>query len=252
MTNVFRKERQLWQALLLLVILFTTMLLPNRKCHPANTGGGTDAYIMKLSSNGSSLLYSTYLGGSGNEAVNDIAVDGSGNAYLTGSTVSTNFPTTRDAIPLSNNGVCITPVCAHAFLTKLNASGSGFVYSTYLGGTGVDVGIGVAVDSANNAYLTGSTTSVDFPTTPQAFDRELARAGIADAFVLKIVEGTPLITCLRDDGNGHVLRVNTSIGEFEFINCRKGWSVKGQLIASTNGCKITLTAMQGAARASTL
>jgi hypothetical protein len=214
--------------------------LPTTSLQRTNAGS-TDAFVTKFDIANHQIAYSTYVGGSGNEAVNDIAVDGSGNAYITGSTVSTNFPTTRDAIPLSNNGLCITPVCTHAFLTKLNASGSGFAYSTYLGGTGVDVSNGVAVDSANNAYLAGSTTSVDFPTTPQAFDRELARAGIADAFILKIVEGSPLITCLKDDANGNILRVNTSVGEFEFVNCRKGWSVKGQLTATTNGCKTTLT-----------
>ena len=103
---------------------------------------------------GSALVYSTYLGGSGADGGNGIAVDSSGNAYVTGSTNSTNFPTMNPLQPaIGGSG-------QNAFVTKLNPSGSSLVYSTYLGGSGNagDGGTGIAVDSSGNAYVTGATT----------------------------------------------------------------------------------------------
>jgi len=125
------------------------------------------------------LLYSTYLGGPGSEGGQGIAVDGAGNAYLTGSTNSTNFPTTPGAFDTTANGN------GDAFVTKLNPTGSApLVYSTYLGGSGLDQGFGIAVDAAGNAYVTGQTSSTNFPTTPGAFDT--THNGFADAFVTKL------------------------------------------------------------------
>ena len=89
--------------------------------------------MTKINAAGSALVYSTYLGGSGNDYGNGIAVDGSGNAYVTGSTESTNFPT-ANPLQASNGG------SSDAFVTKINAAGSALVYSTYLGGSGSDVG----------------------------------------------------------------------------------------------------------------
>jgi hypothetical protein len=123
------------------------------------------------------LLYSTYLGGSGEDVGEGIAVDASGNAYVTGVTDSTEFPTTPNAFDTTFNGV------QDAFVTKLNPTGSALVYSTYLGGSGNDLGLGIAVDASSNAYVTGITGSTNFPTTPGAFD--ITFNGSFDAFVSK-------------------------------------------------------------------
>ncbi|MGH7480090.1 MAG: SBBP repeat-containing protein [Candidatus Methylomirabilales bacterium] len=148
----------------------------------------TDAFVTKLNTTGTALLYSTYLGGGNADVGNGIAVDGAGNAYVTGSTASaapTPFPTTPGAFqttignPLSTN--------TDAFVTKLNTTGTALVYSTYLGGSASDIGHGIAVDAANNAYVTGETPSANFPTTVGAFQTALANAAfVADAFVTKV------------------------------------------------------------------
>lgn len=116
-----------------------------------------DAFATKLTPAGS-FIYSTYLGGAtGSDTGFGIATDSSGNAYLTGSTTSTDFPT-MNPIHGSNGGSN-----GDVFVTKLNSQGSALVYSTYLGGTGFEMGRGIAVDAANNAYVTGITDSVEFP-----------------------------------------------------------------------------------------
>ncbi|MEP6910697.1 MAG: SBBP repeat-containing protein [Actinomycetota bacterium] len=153
---------------------------------------GTDAFVTKLNAAGSDLLYSTFLAGSGSDSGDGIAVDGAGSAYVTGSTASSDFPTTPGVIDTENNGL-------DAFVTKLNVAGSGLLYSTYLGGSGFlsasgsDAGFGIAVDGAGAAYVTGRTGSADFPTTPGAFDSSLNGGGSGylnngddDAFVTKL------------------------------------------------------------------
>jgi beta-propeller repeat-containing protein len=149
------------------------------------------------------LVYSTYLGGSGFDDGNGIAVDGSGNAYVTGSTLSTNFPT-ANSLQASNGSGSIN---YDAFVTKINATGSAYVYSTYLGGSGFDRGGGIAVDGSGNAYVTGSTNSTNFPTTDPI--QASYGGGNGDAFVTKInAAGSALVysTYLGgggfDDGSG--------------------------------------------------
>jgi len=151
-------------------------------------GGSTSAFVTKLNANGSMLVYSTYLGGGlqgpilpGREEGRGIAVDSAGNAYVTGETVSTNFPTTPGAFQVSGG-------IGDAFVTKLNPSGSGLIYSTYLGGGGIDIGFAIAVDSSGNAYVTGSTQSTDFPTTSGVFQPACNSIPILcyDAFVTKL------------------------------------------------------------------
>src|SRR5262249_15945465 len=117
------------------------------------------------------LSYSTYLGGNSNDWGFGIAVDGAGDAYVTGVTQSTNFPTA------SGNQTTLQGTFA-AFASKLNAAGTALVYSTYLGGSLTPSGAsamtqssGIAVDSAGNAYVAGSTSAKDFPTTAGAFQR---------------------------------------------------------------------------------
>jgi hypothetical protein len=130
----------------------------------AACGGGNcsgDAFVTKINPSGSALVYSTYLGGSNPDGANAIAVDSSGSAYVTGSTLSTDFPI-KDALQGVGGG-------DKAFVSKFNTAGTALVYSTYLGGSDVDYGDGITVDGAGNAYVTGETYSHDFPTTPGAF-----------------------------------------------------------------------------------
>jgi hypothetical protein len=125
----------------------------------ASFGGGTsDVFVAKLNAAGSALVYSTYLGGSNYDYGHGVAVDASGNAYVTGETASTDFPTVNP-LQATNNAVQAT-----GFVAELNAAGSALIYSTYLGGTGSDSGNAIAVDTSGDAYVTGSTSSPDFPT----------------------------------------------------------------------------------------
>jgi len=133
------------------------------------------------------LLYATFLGGGGNDSGRGIAVDGAGAAYVTGETWSSDFPTTPGAFdPTYNGGQFDT------FVAKMNAAGSGLIYAAFLGGGQGDSGSGIAVDRAGAAYVTGATSSSDFPTTAGAFDR--TPNGGADAFVVKVnVAGSGLV-----------------------------------------------------------
>jgi hypothetical protein len=139
-------------------------------------GGNYDAFVSKLSSAGNSLIYSTYLGGEGDDRGEDIAVDGSGNAYLTGRTSSSNFPT-QNSYDASHNGGSYD-----AFVTRLSSSGS-LAYGTYLGGSGNDYGVGIAIDGSGNAYVTGVTSSSDFPTVNP---NQATIQGLTEIFVTKV------------------------------------------------------------------
>jgi len=145
---------------------------------PTNMGG-YDGFVAKINAPGSALVYSTYLGGTGFDNSCGIAVDASGNVYVAGGTSSTDFPT-KHAVQPSYGGN------SDAFVTKINAAGSALVYSTYLGGSGPEL-VGypneIAVDSQGNAYVTGGTSSTDFPT---ANPTQSANAGGYDAFVTKL------------------------------------------------------------------
>ncbi len=143
-----------------------------------NSDGTFDAFVTKFNASGSALVYSTLLGGVDVDEVNGIALDASGSAYVTGITLSPDFPTTIDAHDTTYNGNI------DAFVAKLNASGSALVYSTFLGGTDNDFGFGIAVDTSGSAYVTGDTSSPEFPTTVGAFDT--THNGAIDAFVTKI------------------------------------------------------------------
>ena len=145
-------------------------------------GGSLDAFVLELASNGGSLTFSTFLGGSGDDVANGVAVDTAGGVYVAGFTTSTNFPLQG---PYQNtlNGI------SNAFVTKLNSSGSTLAYSTYLG-EGGDVATAVAVDSTGNAYVTGATPAPTFPTTTGAFQTTCGtgancNGGLNDAFVTK-------------------------------------------------------------------
>jgi hypothetical protein len=150
--------------------------------------GNGDAFVSKLNSTGSALTYSTFLGGSGVDRGNSIAVDSSGNAYITGFTQSTDFPTQNPVqaiLGISGGSSCGAAPCSDAFVSQLNPSGTGLVYSTYLGGSGSDFGQGIALDTSGVPYITGSTSSTNFPAIAGAYQGSLA--GVAgNTLVAKI------------------------------------------------------------------
>jgi uncharacterized protein (TIGR03437 family) len=125
--------------------------------------------ISKLSADGKQLIYSTYFGGANSEMVTGVAVDGQGNAYVTGVTESSDFPTTAGSFRRTAPGTVQAGDTANCFVTKLNASGSAIAYSTYLGGSAKDGCTAIAVDAGGSAYVTGGSDSTDFPTTPDVF-----------------------------------------------------------------------------------
>lgn len=139
-----------------------------------NRGGGGDGFVVKLNAAGSGLVYSTYLGGTSEDRAFGIAVDGAGVAYVTGETQSGNFPVAAAYQAVKGDA-------RDAFLTRLSASG-GLLSSTFLGGTGSDIGFAVAVDSAGNGYVAGETASNNFPRQGGV---QAAFGGFSDAFVTK-------------------------------------------------------------------
>ena len=161
--------------------------------------GAEDVFVMKINPSGSAKLYSTYLGGGGPDEGHGIAVDVQGNAYITGSAGSIDFPV-KNAIQATQGG------SGDAFLAKLNATGSALIYCTYLGGSGLDTASAVAVDATGSAYVTGSTFSTDFPTKDPF---QSVKGAQQDAFVAKInpagtawVYATYLGGNNVDEGNG--------------------------------------------------
>ncbi len=137
-----------------------------------------DAFVAKLNSTGTQVLYLVYLGGSGTDSANGIAVDSSGNSYVTGTTASPDFPVTSGALTTT------APGAEDAFVAKLNSSGQ-LQYSTYLGGTNADYGFSIAVDATGAAYVAGQTQSTSFPVTNGAFQRTY-QGGLSDCFVSKL------------------------------------------------------------------
>ncbi len=158
-------------------------------------------FILKLNAAGNALVYCTFVGGNWPDLPAAIAIDASGNAYITGSTESTTFPVTAGAfqsfLAPPTFGLSVT----NAFVTKLNSNGTALLYSTYLGGGGTDGGNGIAVDSDGNAYIAGSTTSSDFPLTYGAFETS---GGGNIGFVTKMnPTGSSLVySTFLDAGNG--------------------------------------------------
>ena len=145
---------------------------------PRYGGGLSDAFAFKLNAAGSGLLYSTYLGGSGDEYAYGADMDTAGSLYVTGRTQGGAFPTTPGAFQTANHGG------ADAYIVKINPTGSSLVYASMLGGSADDEGRDVAVDTSGNAWVTGVTASSSFPTTPGAF--QTTNHGGQDAFVVEI------------------------------------------------------------------
>jgi hypothetical protein len=168
--------------------------------------GSVDAFVASFLPNGGGLIYCTYLGGSGDDQALGVALDSARNVYITGFTQSTNFPVVA-ALQSHLSGT------RDAFVAKLNAAGSALVYSTYLGGSGVDTGYAIAVDTTNAATIVGDTTSTNLPVTPGAFQPALG--GGQDVFVAKLpAAGTPLtfLTYLGGNGVDHASSVFVAAG----------------------------------------
>jgi len=142
----------------------------------ASNAGIFDAFVSKLAAGGGSLLFSTYLGGGGQDQGAAIAVDAGGHTYVTGFTRSTDFPTTSP-LQASNAGD------DDLFVSKLAAGDGSLLFSTYLGGGGQDRGTGIGVDAGSNVYVSGTTTSTDFPTRDPL---QASNAGLVDGFVVEI------------------------------------------------------------------
>lgn len=150
--------------------------------------GSTDAFVTKLDASGASLSYSTFLGGTDGDVAQGVAVDGSGYAFVIGTTDSASFPTTSGAFDETHQGG------DDAFITKLNVTGTGLVYSTFIGGESSDYGRDLALDAFGNVYACGYTTSNGFPVTSGAFDTFIDES--YDAFVLKLnTTGSNLSFC---------------------------------------------------------
>lgn len=171
----------------------------NTNNFPTTTGafqpsifGAQDAFVTKINSTGSALIYSTYLGGGpGNTSANCLVVDEGGHAYVTGYTSAQNFPTTSGAFQTSKIGPG-----EDAFITKFNPSGSALIYSTYLGGLGRDQSNSIVVDKSGNAYVTGNTGSMNFPTTSGAFQTSN--------------RGTVVNSTFASISNGFITKLNSS------------------------------------------
>ena len=156
-----------------------------------------DLFIVKLHPSGSGLVYATLLGGGLAEDLEAIAVDGSDNLCLTGTTWSKDFPITAGALQAEYHGG--TEAAGDVFVAKLNGMGTGLIYSTFLGGDKDDRATGIALDGSENIYLTGQTRSPDFPVTTGAFHPEYG-GGDGDAFVTKL------------DVSGNLLLYSTFLG----------------------------------------
>ncbi|MBK8312982.1 MAG: SBBP repeat-containing protein [Acidobacteria bacterium] len=161
-------------------------------CFQAVPGVMADAYAVKLNPQGSALVYSTFIGGNGVDFGTTVTLDAIGNIYVAGLTASTNFPVSNPIQSAYGGGK------TDAFVAKLNSDGTLLPYSTYLGGTGDDVAISVALDGSGAAYIVGSTGSADFPIVAGAF--QPTYKGLYDSFIAKITEGGGWQLVVGNDG----------------------------------------------------
>jgi autotransporter-associated beta strand protein len=160
------------------------------------SAGGSDGFAFKLNPTGTALVYSTYLGGTGFDEAEDVAVDASGNAYVTGE-AGAGFPTTAGAFQTLNSST------HDIFVAALNPTGVGLIYGTYLGGASLDFGSQIAVDAAGDAYVTGITQSFDYPVTAGAFQSTNPNVGLNHVIVSKLnPTGSALLYSTLLAGNG--------------------------------------------------
>jgi len=174
---------------------------------------GWDAFVAKLNPAGSDLSYATFLGGGGFESGNSIAVDDAGSAYVAGHTDSPDLPTTSGAFDISYNGA------TDAFVATVNADGTGLDYATYLGGESSERSNDISLDSDGNIFVTGQTSSSDFPTTPDAFQTSYG-GGPVDAFVVRFSTGGSALsyaTYLGGSGQEEALAVTVNYAKQAFV-----------------------------------
>lgn len=169
----------------------------------ASTGS---AFVSKLNPQGTALIFSTYLGGTGGDAAYGLAVDSAGDAYIVGETGSTDFPVTAGAFETTISGG------STSFVAKLNSAGSGLAYATYLGGPGAvsylccDAAAAVAIDSAGNAYVAGTTYAPGFPVTPGAVQTKIGATLSSNAYVAKLnPSGSALVYATFLSGSGQAV-----------------------------------------------
>jgi hypothetical protein len=182
---------------------------PTLNSFQSTNHGSPDVFVTKLSGAGSSLIYSTFLGGEGNDCGNGIAVDGNGSAFVTGYTYSFDFPTVSPYQTWQGGGQYGWDV----FVTKISNAGNSLIYSTFLGGSEDDYGYAIAVDGSGSAYVTGWTRSSDFPTSNPF--RGSFEEGDIDAFVTKLFSsGDSLVysTFLGGSDNDHGYGVAVDAG----------------------------------------
>jgi uncharacterized protein (TIGR03437 family) len=174
----------------------------------------SDAFVSKLNPTGSALVYSTYLGGSNQDFGTGIAVDATGDAFITGGTISSDFPTSPGAFQTKLKvAMCAGVPCFNAFVTELNPMGSALVYSTLVAGTGGDTSFDIDVNASGQAYIIGTTGSADFPTTAGAFQTKFGGGG-TDVFVTALNStGTALVASTYIGGNGADMGNGISISD---------------------------------------
>jgi hypothetical protein len=183
----------------------TSPNFPTRHAEQSTLAGSRNAFLFKLNPMGDMLVFSTFLGGSGADTANAIAVDASGNSYIVGDTTSLNFP--ASGFQTNNQGG------QDAFVAKINSNGEQLLFSTYLGGAGSDHAGAVAVDSAGTVYVTGSTQSLNFPLLNAA---QSSLGGMCDAFITRL------------SANGSSLMYSTYLGG---SGCTMAYPETGQGIA---------------------
>ncbi|HWQ32611.1 MAG TPA: SBBP repeat-containing protein [Blastocatellia bacterium] len=215
----------------------------------AGGSGASDAVLIKLSANGSALLYSTFLGGGAGDLGNSVAVDGQSKAYVTGVTASANFPLAT-AINSALGG------SSDAFVarvdTTLTGSGS-LTFSTYLGGSASDQGNGIAIDSSGNAYVTGATTSANFPTTDSAFSRTYGNNAVfktTDSAAnwnasSNPIPGDTVNALIIDQTNPATIFVGNGNGVFKSTDGGSTWMAKNSGLASTDVRALTIDPFNG-------
>ncbi|MDK9700291.1 MAG: T9SS type A sorting domain-containing protein [bacterium] len=169
-------------------------------------GGVYDCYVLRINSTGNQLLFSTFLGGSQNDFGNGVCIDSGGNVWISGGTLSTDFPITIDAFDTTSNGG------EDCFITKLSTTGSQLAYSSYIGGNGNETGSKLAQDDSGHVIMIGYTTSNNFPTTPFAYDTTYN--GGEDVFVVKLnINGNQVFFSTYLGG-----QANDLAGSFSLIN----------------------------------